>query len=235
MFDELGYSNYKKNPDNGFMAKFKTLANGLSSDNGNDGIYPNDKYDGYARTANIFNGIGAGIGVIGNAMSLYNEMTAKRPDDAMAPASQDIRLEKDQSSFINYMMSNISSGRNAGYRTAVDRGADPILTSLVLHNASNDAKLKTLSQADEQRQKIATTEAGINTQQRQSSQQLKAQIDMFNMTKQAKANELSGQNITNSISGIVNSIVGFGGAYMGNNLYADMARTNALKTQYPNK
>lgn len=212
-----------KNNVMSFSSKLMGMADNIPRKKTNvpTGINYYDKYNKMVKDANVYNAIGAGIGIAGNALGLINEINAKKTEDVMAPSMSDTRLDKDQSTFVNFMLRSLETSRNAGYRNAVDMGADPIMTSMMLHSANNMGKLQVMAQAEQQRQQIAATEAQINAQKETTAAQLKANVDQFNIQKQINENESSSKNIIGSIMGIAAGLTSYGQAKLTNSLFAD--------------
>jgi hypothetical protein len=156
----------------------------------------------------------AGIGIA----SLINEMNAKRPNQAIAPAMSDMAYDSNQSAALNSYGTSAEMSRNAQAQYAKEMGVDPGMISSALFSLTNAHSLAALAETTKTRQSIDATFAQINAGLRSTSAQLSANTSQFNNQMQFAANELSGKNISSAFAAIGGAYPSYVNSRIGNQL-----------------
>lgn len=156
----------------------------------------------------------AGIGIA----SLINEMNAKRPNQAIAPAMSDMAYDSNQSAALNSYGTSTEMSRNAQAQYAKEMGVDPGMISSALFSLTNAHSLAALAETTKTRQSIDATFAQINAGLRSTSAQLSANTSQFNNQMQFAANELSGKNISSAFAAIGGAYPSYMNSRIGNQL-----------------
>jgi hypothetical protein len=156
----------------------------------------------------------AGIGIA----SLINEMNAKRPNQAIAPAMSDMAYDSNQSAALNSYGTSTEMSRNAQAQYAKEMGVDPGMISSALFSLTNAHSLAALAETTKTRQSIDATFAQINAGLRSTSAQLSANTSQFNNQMQFAANELSGKNISSAFAAIGGAYPSYVNSRIGNQL-----------------
>jgi len=196
------------------------------------------KYSDAAKKADVYNKIGAGIGLGANLLGVMNALNSKEPDQIMTPAQNTVKLRKDQSAFINYQEGQAKQGSAAMSRLAKEMGADPLMTAGLLSRTYNDSMLKTHAQAEQMRNQTYNQEKQLNSNILANGAQLKTRTDLFNAQMIAQANAQRGKDLTASLAGLANILPGYGEAKFKNQLWAnsldDQVTNSRLSSYYGN-
>lgn len=170
------------------------------------------------KVANVGTGIGSGITLVGNILSLINEKN-KEPSTMMhAPVYNSVNLDSNQSAMVNANNALIDSQAGANTRYMQDMGVDPLMAGITMNNSVNNARLNLYSQAEQLRQSIYNDQEKTNANIQAQANQSRMQVDQFNIQKQMQENAMASQNISNSITGIADSITKGSGAMLKNML-----------------
>ena len=143
-------------------------------------------------------------GVMGG-ISLLQELQAEKSTDLNTPTINDVKLDKDQSSFLNAMDMSMALSNAAQTRMAKDMGIDPGVLATSMYAMSNLQKMQILSQADKTRNDITMQQENINNQRKQLAVQSKLQADQFNISKQVSENQESSKNLSSAIAAMISA------------------------------
>ena len=160
--------------------------------------------------ASTMDKIGTGAYMLGNTLSLFNELNKKPSKMAVSPQYKTTDLDSNQSATINAGLNEIEKGKNFQQRLMMDLGVDPMLAGVMLESMSNDSKTKLLAESERTRQGIEATQEQINASIQAQGGQSKMATDQFNIQKQMQENQLASANISQSIFGIVNALPAYG-------------------------